>query len=55
MEPSRPSLRELLPDEIWERLLTALGSLEEAQRRIDDLTMQVEALTQALREARRAS
>jgi hypothetical protein len=54
-DPERPKLRELLPDEIWERLLTAIGSLDEAQRRIDELTMQVEALMQALREARRAS
>jgi hypothetical protein len=55
MHPERPRLRELLPDEIWERFLMAVKSLDEAQRRIDELTMQVEALTQALREARRAS
>jgi excisionase family DNA binding protein len=54
MEPERPHLRELLPDEIWERFLTAIGNLEACERRIDELTMQVEALTQALREARRA-
>jgi hypothetical protein len=52
MNPERPRLRELLPDEIWERLLTAVGSLAKAEQRIEELTAQVEALTRALREAR---
>jgi hypothetical protein len=55
IKPERPRLRELLPDEIWERLLTAVGNLDACERRIDELTMQVEVLMQALREARRAS
>jgi hypothetical protein len=50
--PERPQLRELLTEEIWERFLTAIGSLDEAERRIDELTAKVEALTAALREAR---
>jgi chromosome segregation ATPase len=44
MGSERPRLRELLPEEIWERLLTAVGSLVEAEARIDALTAQVEAL-----------
>jgi hypothetical protein len=53
--PERPQLRELLTEDLWERFLTAIGSLDACERRIDELTMQVEALTQALREARRTS
>jgi ABC-type transporter Mla subunit MlaD len=52
MDPERPQIRELLPEEIWERLFTALRSLDAAQDRIDALTAQVEALTAALRETR---
>src|SRR4030095_11899721 len=52
MNPERPQIRELLPEEIWERLFTALRSLDEAQDRIDALTAQVEALVAALRQAR---
>jgi hypothetical protein len=51
-DPERPKLRELLPDEIWERFLMAVRGLNEAQQRIDDLTAQIEVLTAALREAR---
>jgi hypothetical protein len=54
-DPERPQLRELLTEDLWERFLTAIGSLDERERRIDELTMQIEVLTQALREARRAS
>jgi hypothetical protein len=51
-DPERPKLRELLPDEIWARFLTAIGSLDECEQRIDELTAKVETLTRALREAR---
>jgi hypothetical protein len=54
-DPERPQLHELLTEDLWERFLTAIRSLDERERRIDELTMQVEVLTQALREARRAS
>jgi hypothetical protein len=54
-DPERPQLRELLTEELWERFLTAIGSLDQCERRINELTMQVEVLTQALREARRGS
>jgi hypothetical protein len=54
-DPERPQLRELLTEDLWERFLTAIKSLDERERRIDELTMQVEVLTQALHEARRAS
>jgi hypothetical protein len=53
--PERPQIRELFTENLWERFLTAISSLDERERRIDELTMQVEVLTQALREARRAS
>jgi hypothetical protein len=43
-DPERPRLRELLPDEIWARLLTALGSLADAEARIEALTTQLEVL-----------
>jgi hypothetical protein len=54
-DPDRPQMRELLTDDLWERFLTAIGSLDACKRRIDELTMQIEVLTQALHEARRAS
>jgi hypothetical protein len=51
-DPERPQMRELLTDELWERFLTAIWSLEQCQHRIDELTAQIETLRAALREAR---
>jgi hypothetical protein len=52
MTPERPQMRELVTDELWERFLTAIGSLEEREQRIEELTAQIEMLTRALRAAR---
>jgi hypothetical protein len=49
--PERPQLRELITEDLWERFLTAIGSLEQREQRIEELTAQVEALTAALHEA----
>jgi DNA-binding winged helix-turn-helix (wHTH) protein len=53
MDPKRPHIRELLTEDLWERFLTAIASLEQRERRIEELTTQIEALRRALRAARR--
>jgi excisionase family DNA binding protein len=50
MDPERPYLRELLTDELWERFLTAIGSLDAAQQRIEALTAEIETLKAARRD-----
>jgi conjugal transfer/entry exclusion protein len=44
MEPERRRLRELSTEEIWQRFLTAVRSLEEAEQQIEALTTQLAAL-----------
>jgi hypothetical protein len=51
-DPERPHLRELLTEDLWERFLTAIWSLEQCQHRIDALTAQIETLRAALRDTR---